>query len=65
VMDELGARVFAIVRVVPQVDAVRLSVGWFTSEDELDRVIDTVAMLAAHTPETVPPRRTLTLLEDG
>ncbi len=65
VMDELGARVFAIVRVVPQVDAVRLSVGWFTSEEELDRVVDTVALLAAHTPETVPPRRTLTMLEDG
>ncbi len=65
VMDELGARIFAIVRVVPQVDAVRLSVGWFTSEEEIDRVVDMVALLAAHTPETVPARRTLTLLEDG
>ena len=64
VMDELGARIFAIVRVVPQVDAVRLSIGWFTSEEEIDRVVDTITMLAAHTPETVPPRRTLTLLED-
>jgi len=65
VMDELGARVFAIVRVVPQVDAVRLSIGWFTTDEELDRVLDLVAQLAAHTPETMPPRRTLTLLGEA
>ena len=65
VMDELGARVFAIVRIVPLADAVRLSVGWFTTDEELDRVASTVALLAAHTPETVPPRRTLTILGEG
>jgi len=28
-------------------------------------VVDLVAQLATHTPETMPPRRTLTLLGEG
>jgi L-cysteine/cystine lyase len=64
-LDELGARIFAIARTVPLVEAVRISVGFFTSEAELDRVIETVALLAAHTPETLPPRRRLTILGEG
>ena len=32
VKDELGARIFAITRTVPLVDAVRISVGFFNSE---------------------------------
>ena len=64
-LDELGARVFAIARTVPLVDALRISVGFFTSEDELDRFVDAVALLAAHTPETLPPRRRLTILGEG
>jgi L-cysteine/cystine lyase len=64
-LDELGARVFAIARTVPVLDAVRLSVGFFTSEAELDRVVETVGLLAAHTPETLPPRRRLTILGQG
>jgi L-cysteine/cystine lyase len=65
VMDELGARVFAIVRIVPLADAVRLSVAAFTTEDEIERLASTVELLAAHTPETVPPRRTLTILGEA
>ena len=65
VLDELGARVFAIARTVPLVDAVRISVGFFTSEAELDRLIEAVALLAAHTPESLPPRRRLTILGEG
>ncbi len=64
-LDELGARVFAIARTVPLVDALRISVGFFTSEAELDRFIDAVAFLAGHTPETLPPRRRLTILGEG
>jgi L-cysteine/cystine lyase len=64
-LDELGARVFAIARTVPLVDALRISVGFFTSDAELDRFIDAVALLAAHTPETLPPRRRLTILGEG
>ena len=61
-LAELGARAFAIARTIDQLDAVRLSVGFFNSEDELDRFAEAVALLAGHTPETIPPRRTLTIL---
>jgi L-cysteine/cystine lyase len=64
-LDELAARVFAIARTVPLVDGVRISVGFYTSEDELERFVDAVALLAAHTPETLPPRRRLTILGQG
>ncbi|MCI0346427.1 MAG: aminotransferase class V-fold PLP-dependent enzyme, partial [Chloroflexi bacterium] len=59
---ELGSRVFAIVRSIPFLDAVRASVGFFNSEAELDRFVEAVALLAAHTPETIPPRRTLEIV---
>jgi len=64
-LDELGARVFAVLRTVPWLDALRISVAAFTTEAELDRFIGAVELLAAHTPETVPPRRTLTILSGG
>ncbi len=64
-LEELSARVFAIARTVPLIDALRISVGFFTSEDELDRLLGCVELLAAHSPETIPPRRTLTILSGG
>jgi L-cysteine/cystine lyase len=64
-LDELGARVFAVARTVPHIDALRISVGFFTSEEELDRFIEAVALLAAHTPATLPQRRRLTILGEG
>jgi L-cysteine/cystine lyase len=64
-LDELGARVFAVARTVPLVDGVRISVGFFNTEAELDRLVAAVALLAAHTPETLPPRRGLTILGQG
>ena len=63
--EELTARVFAIIRTVPLVDALRISVAAFTSEADLDRFLGAVELLAAHTPETLPPRRTLTILSGG
>ena len=64
-MTELGRRVFAVVRTVPLVDALRISVAFFNSEEELDRFCEAVELLAAHTPQTIPPRRTLTILGEG
>jgi L-cysteine/cystine lyase len=64
-LDELAARAFAVARTVTLLDALRISVGFFTSEEELDRFVGCVELLAAHTPETVPPRRTLTILSGG
>ena len=40
-----------------RLDALRISVGFFTTEDELERFAEAVELLAAHTPETLPPRR--------
>ena len=36
--------------------------GFFNSEEELERFAAAVELLAAHTPETLPPRRTLAIL---
>ncbi len=64
-LDELGSRVFAIARTIPSLDALRISVGFFTSEEELERFAEAVALLASHTPDTLPPRRLLTILGEG
>jgi selenocysteine lyase/cysteine desulfurase len=61
-MDELAARTFCIIRTLPMVDALRMSVGFWTTEDEVDVFLDGVRLLAGHTPETLPPRRTLTIV---
>jgi selenocysteine lyase/cysteine desulfurase len=60
--DELGARVFAITRTVAPIDALRISVGFYNTEAELERFCGAVALLAAHTPATMPARRTLAVL---
>ena len=64
-LEELGARVFAVARTVTLVDALRISVGFFTTEAELERFLEAVALLAGHTPDTLPARRRLTILGDG
>jgi len=61
-LDELAARTFAIARTLPPVDALRISPGFWTSQDELDRYLDGVRLLASHSPETIPPRRSLAML---
>jgi L-cysteine/cystine lyase len=64
-LGELESRVFAIARTIESLDAIRISVGFFTSDEEIERVAEAVALLAAHTPDTLPPRRTLTILGEG
>lgn len=63
--EEISRRSFAIFRTVPAIDALRISVGFYSSEDELERFAQTVELVAGHTPETIPPRRTLTILGEG
>ena len=60
--EELTARTFAIIRTVPGVDAIRISVGFWTTDEELDRFVAGVELVAGHTPETLPPRRRLAVL---
>jgi L-cysteine/cystine lyase len=64
-LDELSARIFLVGRTIPSLDALRLSVGFFTTDEEIDRVAEAVQLLAGHTPETLPPRRTLAMLGQG
>jgi L-cysteine/cystine lyase len=61
-LTELGARVFAIARTIGSLDALRISVGFFSSDDEIERLAAAIELLAAHTPETIPPRRQLAML---
>jgi len=61
-LEELAARTFAVARTLPLVDAVRISVGFWATQSELDRYLDGVRVLAAHTPDTIPARRTLTVV---
>ena len=65
VLDELGSRAFAIARTIASLDAIRISVGFFTSEEELERFAEAVELVASHTPETLPPRRPLAILGEG
>jgi selenocysteine lyase/cysteine desulfurase len=61
-LEELAARTFAVARTLPLVDALRISVGFWATEAELDRYLDAVRLLASHTPETIPARRTLSVV---
>jgi selenocysteine lyase/cysteine desulfurase len=61
-LAELERRVFAIMADVPALDALRISVGFWSTDEELDRFAEAIELLARHTPATLPPRRTLTIL---
>ena len=63
-LDEVSRRSFAIFQTVPG-DALRVAVGFYNSEEELERFAATVELVAAHTPETIPARRTLTIIGAG
>lgn len=64
-LAEVAPRAMAIMRAVPAVDAIRLSIGFWTTEAELDRVAEVVEQVARFTPETLPPRRLSVLGSDG
>jgi L-cysteine/cystine lyase len=63
--EELGRRIFAILGPPAAPDLLRISIGAHTTEEELTRFIDTVALLARHTPETLPQRPSLIVLSSG
>lgn len=60
--EELSRGVFAIVEVDVNADVVRASVGAWNREQEIDRFVERVADLAAHTPATLPREPSLTVL---
>ena len=58
-LAELRRRVFAIVGTNDSGGAIRASVAWFNTSEEIDRFAAAVAELARSTPETLPRRPTL------
>jgi L-cysteine/cystine lyase len=63
--EEISRRTSAIFRTVPALQALRISVGFFNTDAEIERFAQAVELLASHTPEALPPRRTLTILGEG
>ncbi|CAN5574175.1 aminotransferase class V-fold PLP-dependent enzyme [soil metagenome] len=64
-LEALASRIFAIMQVVPDFDAVRASVGFFNTDEELARLVEAVREVARHTPDTLPRRPTLVVLPAG
>jgi L-cysteine/cystine lyase len=64
-LRELSQRTLAIARTIPALDAMRISVGFFLTDSELRRFRDGVALVAAHTPETIPHRPKIEVLRGG
>ncbi len=60
--EELSRRVFAILGSAGERDAVRASVGFWNTEAELTRFAEVVAVLAGHTPDSLPRRPGLAIL---
>ena len=58
-LSELRRRVFAIVGTNDSGDAIRASVAWFNTAEEIDRFAAAVAELARYAPDTLPQRPTL------
>jgi L-cysteine/cystine lyase len=63
--EEISKRTFAIFRTLPALQALRISVGFFNTDAEIERFAQAVELLASHTPESLPPRRTLAMLDEG
>jgi selenocysteine lyase/cysteine desulfurase len=55
-VDELRRRVFAIVSVTPDGTAIRASVAWFNTLDEIATFAAAVRDIAANTPDSIPRR---------
>jgi L-cysteine/cystine lyase len=64
-LRELSQRTLCIARTIAPFDAIRISVGFFNTAAELRRFRDGVALVAAHTPETIPHRPRIEVLRGG
>jgi cysteine desulfurase / selenocysteine lyase len=65
VLEELRRRVFAIMLPLPESNALRASLAWFNTEEEIDRLAQAVAVISGHTPDTLPRRPSLLVLPDA
>jgi selenocysteine lyase/cysteine desulfurase len=65
VAGELSHRIQAIVSIAEiggGAPAIRASVGWWNTREEIDRFVDAVRLIARHTPDSLPRRPPLTML---
>lgn len=60
--DELSRSVFAMTDPDSEADVIRVSVGAWNREDELDRFVERVADLATDSPATLPRKPSLTVI---
>ena len=73
IVEELGRRAFAITRRVPGIaategrpasaPALRTSWGFWNTEEELARILELLTLIAAHTPESLPKRPTIDIIQ--
>jgi len=64
-LKELSQRTLCIARTIPPLDAIRISVGFFNTDGELRRFRDGVALVAENTPDTIPHRPRIEVLQGG
>jgi selenocysteine lyase/cysteine desulfurase len=61
-LEELGARAFVLASALPSLDVIRVGFGFFNTAAEIERLADTVELLATHGPASLPPRRRLSVI---
>jgi L-cysteine/cystine lyase len=64
-LHELAQRTLSIARTIPPLNAIRISVGFFNTENELRRFCAGVALVAENTPESIPHRPRIEVLRGG
>jgi selenocysteine lyase/cysteine desulfurase len=62
--DQLRRRAFALVGLTPAGDRLRVGIGCWNTDEEIDRFVRAVADLAATTPEDLPPRPPILVISD-
>lgn len=72
-VEEFSRRAFAITRRVPGIaatadrpassPALRTSWGFWNTEEEVERMLELLALFAAHTPESLPKRPTIEIIQ--
>jgi selenocysteine lyase/cysteine desulfurase len=61
-LEELGARAFVLASALPSLDAIRVGIGFFNTAAEIDRLAETVELIARYSPASLPPRRRLSVI---
>lgn len=63
--EELSRRASAILEFDEEADLLRVSAGAWLRDEDVERFLDAVAEISAHTPDSLPRRPALTILHTG